>query len=73
MIFAKILHLTNAIMSEKVASVFLLYQAVDKIGNALFSISTNKQVNERMQGVVLTKSLSDHSRRVSKPKCARVS
>src|SRR3990167_8271556 len=70
--------LTNAIISENVASPFLLYQAVDKIGNGfVFSISlANKQMSENnaiSDGVILAIALSDHCRCVSNPKCARVS
>src|SRR3990167_5431740 len=70
--------LTNAIISEKVASPFLLSQAVDKTGNDfVFNISlANKQMSENnamSDGVVLAMALSDHCRCVSNPKRARIS
>src|ERR1700727_1067208 len=72
------LRLTKARMSEKVASDFLLYQAVDKIGNVwFFSISiANKHTRENSainKGEVRGIDLSDHCRCVSIPIFARAS
>ncbi len=65
-------------MSENAASDFLLYQAVDKVGNIwLFSISMphkqTKENNAIKQSGLLAIALSDHWRWVSTPKCARAS
>ena len=54
-------------MSEKVAADFLLYQAVERIGNAFFLMPSiaNKQVSEKSairHGVLLPIALSDHWR-----------
>src|SRR3990167_6130952 len=69
---------TKAIISENVASPFLLYHAVDATGNdCVFNISfANKHTSENSaikEGVLRAIALSDHWRCVSIPKCARVS